>query len=88
MITYEEGVKLVYLAFRLWLIYRVIYFAIVFAFKIPKIVEEAKNRKIEAEAEHEKCKEKYEELKKATQSYKATRIGFSTTAPIVDRDES
>ena len=88
MITYEEGVKLVHLAFRLWLIYRVIYFAMVFAFEIPKIVEEAKNRKINAEDKREKCKEKYEELKKATQSYKATRIGFSTTTPIIDRDES
>lgn len=88
MITYEEGVKLVYLAFRLWLIYRVIYFAMCFAFKIPDIVEKAKIRKIEAEVEHAKCKEAYEAKEKTTQSYKATRIGFSTTTPIIDRNES
>ena len=88
MITYEEGVKLVYLAFRLWLIYRVIYFAMCFAFKIPDIVEKAKIRKIKAEVNHAKSVEAYEGLKKATQSYKATRIGFSTTMPIIDRNES
>ena len=88
MITYEEGVKLVYLAFRLWLIYRVIYFALALAIKLPDIVEKAKIRKTKAEVEHAKCKEAYEAKEKTTQSYKATRIGFSTTMPITDRNES
>lgn len=92
MISYEEAVKLVYLGFRLIIIYKVISFILCLPTTIPNIIQEARRLK-ELKAKMKRYEEEMtKKIDNGTEpirsNYKSTTIGFVTTDPIIDKKES
>ena len=92
MITYEQAVKLVYLGFRLMIIYKLISVVLYLPATIPTIIREvrmSKESKAKMKRDEEAMAKKIDDGTELIGSdYKSTTIGFVTTEPITDKKES
>lgn len=91
MITYEQAVKLVYLGFRLMIIYKLITVVLYMPTTIPSIIREVRKSK-EFKAKMKRDEEAVIMIKDGSErirsNYKSTTIGFVTTEPMIDEKES
>lgn len=92
MISYEEAVKLVYLGFRLMIIYKLISVVLYLSGTIPTIIREvriSKESKAKIKRDEEVALKKInDETEPIGSDYKSTAIGFVTTESIIDKKES